>query len=497
MTQLEPVQLKKERKLAILWSVTFLIVFPLLITLGLLMRLNQGEIIKLPINDFYALMTLHGLGMVGVLFSIAFAGLWYLISTRYARLNFSVGYFTYFVVLIGVLGLAYGTLIGGFAPGWYLLYPLPFKGATWVASSTRISIISLIIMGIGWLVGVLHLLYALVKEYGGFTNLLGWQYLGKKKVERELPPIVMITTVSLVPGVVAFLAGAVFLIMYLLQSFEPALSFNVLLMKNITMFFGHTLANIIIYCALGWVYALLPEFTGREWKTNKVLVYSWDATFLFILFAFFHHMYMDFAQPIGMQYAGQIISYLSAVPATVVTMFGVITQLYHSKVKWGIVPITFLIGTAGWAIGGGAAVVDSTISMNNVLHNTLWVPAHFHTYLLMGAVLFILGFLFYLFTENGNQDGGKLAKLGFWLFIVGGHGFLATFYFGGSHSIPRRYSDYSGIAIKSSHVLGADLAQIAVWLIALLLIGLFIMYYSLFASLFRNKLKNAPVNVNE
>ena len=497
MIPLEPVELKKEKRVAITWSVTFLIVFPLLITLGLLMRLNQGEIIKLPINDFYAFMTLHGLGMIGVLFSIAFAGLWYLISTRFARLNITVGYFTYYVVLIGVIGLAFGTLIGGFAPGWYMLYPLPFKGATWTLWATRLSIISLIVTGIGWVIGILHLLYGLVKEYGEFTNLLGWQYLGKKKDKKELPPIVLIATVSLIPGVIALLAAAVFLIMYLLQSFEPALSFNVLLMKNITMFFGHTLANIIIYCALGWVYALLPEFTGREWKTNKVLVYSWNATFLFILFAFFHHMYMDFVQPIGMQYAGQIISYLSAVPATVVTMFGVITQLYHSKVKWGIIPLTFLIGVAGWAIGGGSALVDSTIAMNSVLHNTLWVPAHFHTYLLMGAILFIFGFLFYLFSENGDQEGGNFAKTGFWLFVLGGHAFLATFYFGGLSSIPRRYADYSGIEIKSVHEMGEHLAQISVWLIALLLIGLFIMYYSLFAKLFRRKIQSVPVKANE
>lgn len=497
MIQLEPVQFKQQRKLAIIWSVTFLIVFPLLITLGLLMRLNQGAMIKLPFNDFYALMTLHGLGMIGVLFSMGFAGLWYLISTRYVRLNPKIGYFTYFIILISIVGLSIGTLIGGFAPGWYMLYPLPFKGAVWDIWATRLSIISLIIMGVGWLVGILHLLFALVKEYGGFTNLLGWQYLGKKKVERELPPIILIATVSLVPGVLALLAAAVFLIMYLMQSFEPALSFDVLLVKNITMFFGHTLANIIIYCALGWVYALLPEFTGREWKTNKVLVYSWNATFIFILFAFFHHMYMDFVQPIGMQYAGQIISYLSAVPATVVTMFGVITQLYHSKVKWGIIPLTFLIGIAGWAIGGGAAIIDSTIAMNNVLHNTMWVPAHFHTYLLMGALLFIFGFLFYLFSEKQNKDGGNLAKIGFWLFIIGGHGFLATFYFGGLSSIPRRYSDYSGIEIKRVHIVGEYLAQISVWLIALLLIGLFIMYYSLFAKLLSRKLKGATVELNE
>lgn len=487
MEQLEPMEFKKERRLAIIWSVTFLILFPLLIILGLLMRLNQGEMIKLSPGTFYALMTLHGLGMASVLFSVAFAGLWYLISTRYARLNIGVGYFTYFAILIGVIGLAIGTLIGGFGPGWYLLYPLPFKGATWPIWSTRISVVSIMILGIAWLVGIIHLLYALAKEYKGFTNLLGWQYLRKKKVERELPPIAMISAVSLVPGLIAYLVGAVMLIMYLMQSFEPALSFNVLLLKNMTMFFGHTLANIIIYCALGWVYALLPEFTGRPWKTNKILVLSWNATLFCIVFAFFHHMYLDYAQPIALQYAGQVISYLSAVPATVVTMFGVIAQLYHSKIKWGIIPIMFLFGTAGWAIGGFSAVVDSTIAINRVFHNTMWVDAHFHTYLLMGTVLFIFGFLFYLFSPKDDQGGGKLAKTGFWLFVIGGYGFLVMFYLGGLNSIPRRYSDYAGIQLKNVHTTGELLAQIAVWFIILLLVGLTIMYISLFIKLFKKR----------
>jgi cytochrome c oxidase subunit 1 len=119
------------------------------------------------------------------------------------------------------------------------------------------------------------------------------------------------------------------------------LTFDPLLLKNLVFFFGHTLVNITLYCCLGWVYALLPEYTGREWKVNKVLVYSWNATLFFIMFAYFHHLYMDFVQPLPFQVAGQLASYFSAIPATVVTMFGVIAQLYHSKVKWGIVPVAF------------------------------------------------------------------------------------------------------------------------------------------------------------
>lgn len=494
MIQLEPIEIKRQKKLVTIWSITFLIVFPVLITLGLLMRLRQGEDIKIGMDTFYAMMTMHGLGMAGTLFSFAFAGLWYLISTRHARLNIKVGYFVFFLNLIGGAGLFFATLVGRFGAGWYLLYPLPFKGANWASWTTLMMIISLIILGVAWLIGILHLVYSMAKEFGGFTNLLGWQYLRKKEAQKELPPIVLITTVSLVPGVIAFLSAAVWMIMYLMKYFEPTLDFDPLLLKNIGFFFGHSLVNITLYCCVGWVYALLPEFTGRKWKTDKVLVYAWNATFFFILFAYFHHLYMDFAQPVAFQYAGQIASYLSAVPSTAITMFGIIVQLYHSKTKWGIIPLAFLIGIAGWAIGGFSAVVDSTIVMNSVLHNTLWVPAHFHTYMLAGVVLFIFGFLFYLTHSKEEQEKDRAAKFGFWLFVISAHSFIAMFYLGGLKSIPRRYSDYLGVGINSTHATGALLAQISVAFISLLIVGLLIMYASLIIRFFKKK-KNEVVVV--
>ena len=267
--------------------------------------------------------------------------------------------------------------------------------------------------------------------------------------------------------------------------FTPVLSFDPLLLKNMTFFFIHTLVNITLYLSVGWVHALLPEFTGRAWKTSKVQVCAWNATFFLILFAYFHHLYMDFVQPLPMQYAGQIASYLSAIPATAIVMFGVVVQLYHSKIKWGVIPLMFLLGMAGWAIGGFAALVDSTIAVNKILHNTLWVPAHFHTYTLMGIVLFILGFLFYLFPAKNNQREDKVANAGFWIFVTGSYGFLLMFYLGGLSSIPRSYARYTGMGIESMHERAVDLSQVSVAFIILLFMGLFIMYFSLLAKLQR------------
>jgi len=181
MLELSPADKKKERKLIVVWSVTFLIILPFLIILGYMMRLNQAERIHLGMDTFYTLMTLHGLGMASILFSIAFAALWYLISTRYARLKLGIGYFVYFLIVAGFICLTLATLVGKFGPGWYLLYPMPFKGTFWSSGATGLACASVIAMGVAWLIGIIHVVSALAKEYGGFTNLLGWQYFRKPR----------------------------------------------------------------------------------------------------------------------------------------------------------------------------------------------------------------------------------------------------------------------------------------------------------------------------
>lgn len=97
----------------------------------------------------------------------------------------------------------------------------------------------------------------------------------------------------------------------------------------------------------------------------------------------------------------------------------------------------------GWVIGGIGAVIDATISNNFVLHNTLWVPAHFHTYNALGNVLFSLAF-FYWFSKHytNSKTNDRFSTLKLLFIVVGGIGFLLAFYVGGADSIPRRYSDY-------------------------------------------------------
>lgn len=482
----EPDTLKKERRLAITWGISFLILFPCLILLGLLMRLGQGEMMKLLLANFYAFMTLHGLGMAGLLFSISFAAIWYLISTRYTRLNLRLGYFIFFTIILGFAGLTIGTLMGKFGAGWYMLYPLPFKDPTWFTWSIKTSIISLIVLGIAWLTGILYLLYALIKKQNGFINL--WRAPLNEKGERnDIPPIVFITSISFIAAIPGFIVGIIIMCIYLIQSFEHVLSFNAVLLNNMTFFFGHTLSTVTLYCSMGWLYTLLPEFTARSWETNKALRYSWYVSLFLLLFSYGQHLFMNFVYPLSAHHAGLWAAYLSTVPVTVITIYGVYTQLYHSKIKWGIIPLLFLLGTAGLAIGGFVAILNSYEAFNKILHNTLWVPAHFHTYTLMGIVLFVLGFLFYLFSSKNQQHTDKLAKTGFWIFLAGGYGFILMFYLGGFNSIPRSYARYTGTGFKTLHDTAVTLSKVSVGFIVLILVGLVFMYFSLFSRLLKKK----------
>lgn len=448
------------------WILLTFVLFPILILLGVYMRSVQGGALAELGPWFYPMMTLHGLGMVG---------LWYVASMacaadvlrKYVAPSAAVGRFALAGTALGVLLLLVCVFLGRFAAGWYFLYPLPFKGE-WPAWSTVVFLGSLTVLGATWLVWSLDLLRAIAARYS-LGQALGWHYLAGR-TEPVLPPALLIITVSLIAAVAALVAGVIVLALFYVQLLLAAPS-DALLVKNLIFFFGHTLVNLAMYLGVALVYEALPEYAGRPWKTNKVVVVSWNIVLLIVLVAYFHHLYMDFVQPGVLQYIGQVASYASAIPAAVVTIFGALLLVYRANMRWNLASILFFLGLLGWAVGGLGALIDSTISANVRLHNTLWVPAHFHTYMLAGLVFFVVGY----FHHAGRQaspapENAAYHKLLAALMVAGAYGFLLMFYLSGAYSVPRRFAAYPPELAQ-----GAAYSRVAVWFAALFLLG-FVLY---------------------
>ena len=430
------------KKTTAVWIILVLVLFVLAVIFGIAMRFSQGNDLSLSPVTFYTLMTTHGVTMVGIWFVAGLAGVHYLLA-RYVKVSARTSIFAMLLTVIGVVLLWVSTFVGSFHAAWTFLYPLPLHIVGWEQWATPVFLLSLGIMGIGWLVWTVDLLAQILKKYS-LTRAFGWQHL-KKNPDFETPPFIMITTVTLI-GIITCLFSAVLLLVLYFAEYFSAGSFtnDPLLMKNLTYFFGHTIINEALYLGLAALYELFPEVSGRpKFKNTWYVTLAWNCTMVFILTAFFHHLYMDFVQPVGFQFVGQIASYFSSLPAATVTAFSIIVVVFKNRIQWSIINLLFFIGVMGWLIGGVGAVIDATISNNFILHNTLWVPAHFHTYNALGNVLFSLAFFSWAANEfSNNHERNKYDMIKIILLLVGGVGFVLMFYLGGADSVPRRFSMY-------------------------------------------------------
>lgn len=446
------------------WMLVTIVLFPILAVLGLCMRVVQAGGLAPLESWFYPMMTLHGVGMVGVWFVGAMACASDVLR-KYVQPSRGVATFALVGTLVGVVLLLVSVFPGRFAAGWYFLYPLPFRG-DWPAWSATTFLLALTVLGATWLIWSLDLLWAIAARYS-LTQALGWHYL-RGQTEPVLPPAVLISTISIIASVTALLSGVIVLSLFYFELLTGRPN-DALLMKNLTFLFGHTLVNLAMYLALAVVYDVLPGYVGRPWKTNKIVVISWNSVLLIVLLAYFHHLYMDFVQPGVVQSIGQIASYASALPAAVVTLFGALLLVYRAPVRWNLTSLLFFLGLMGWAIGGVGAVIDSTISANVRLHNTLWVPAHFHTYMLAGLGI-IGGYLYH----RGQQATAIVERTRYetvlvGVLVAGACGFLAMFYLSGAYSVPRRFAAYPAELIHGTRHAGWASAFGAVLLLGIML----------------------------
>lgn len=451
------------RKNTLTWiGITFLL-FPILVTAGLFLRTVQANAAASTQEWFYPMMTLHGVGMVGLWWVASLASASRVLS-RYTEPSERVSRFAIFGTLLGVVLLLACVLLGKFAAGWYFLYPLPFKG-NWPTWSTVTFLLSITVLGGTWLIWTLNLVWAISRKYT-IGQALGWHYI-RGKSEPEIPPAIIILTASLIVGVACQLSGVVVLVLYFAEMLAGVTN-DALLMKNLTFLFGHLLVNLSMYLAVAVVYDVFPLYTGRPWKATKVVAIAWNAVLGIMLLAYLHHLYMDFVQPASFQYIGQAASYMSSIPSAVVTMFGAIALVYRAPVKWNLGFSLLFLGLMGWAIGGCGAVIDATIAVNARFHNTLWVPAHFHTYMIEGLVLMVLGYFYHYCQEKARMpENLALQKSAIALLLAGGYGFVLMFYLSGARSIPRRFAVYPSELSE-----GALYSGIALLFIALFLAGL-------------------------
>jgi cytochrome c oxidase subunit I len=422
------------------YLVTAAAVLLLMMSFGLMMRLEQAQLVNMGALMFYQLMTLHGAGMVGIAGLAGAAIMWHFLR-QYVDLSKGIFVANLALFLVGVSMILASVLLGHFHGAWTFLYPMPSKSmGMWSQGAAAMFMGGLLVIGVGFLLLHLDVARAIIARYGNFARALGWPQLFGVDDGKAPPPTVVASTMVTIVNVTGLVVGASILTMMLVNLYVPGFAIDALLAKGMIYFFGHIFINATIYMAVIAVYEILPRYTQRPWKSNKVFLASWTASTVMVIFIFPHHLLMDFAFPTWMLIMGHVIGYMNTFPILVVTGYGALMIVYRSGIRWDMASRLLFVSLLGWAAGAMPAFIDGTITVNLVMHNTLWVPGHFHIYLLLGMVAMVFGFMYYLGKPNQKAADSVLDRAAFWGFVVGALGFTLAFLYSGKESVARRYA---------------------------------------------------------
>ncbi|HLQ98351.1 MAG TPA: cbb3-type cytochrome c oxidase subunit I [Candidatus Dormibacteraeota bacterium] len=410
---------------------------------GVLMLLSQGGIIHLSPAMFYQSLTIHGTGMIGTAALATAAIMWYFLS-HYVKLSMKILKLSLALFLVGVVMVIIGVFSFEYASAWTFLYPLPaISGNAWGVTGALLYLIGMLILGIGFLLLYIDTGRAIIKKYGSLAKGLGWDVISGKKAEEDAPPTTVVaSTMVTIVNTAALTSGAIVLIMNMINVINPSFTFDPLLAKNLTYAFGHIFANATIYMAVTAVYEILSRKTKRPWKANKPFLIAWTMSTIFTMIVYPHHLLQDTVMPNWMLIMGQVLSYANGLPVLVITAYGALMIVYKSGIKWDMGSSLIFLSMFGWTIGVVPAIVDSAIVVNHVMHNTQWVPGHFHMYMGLGVIAMIFGFMYFLAQNDSQLKTNVFDKVAFIVYTISLLSLSGAFLISGAMSTPRRFATH-------------------------------------------------------
>jgi cytochrome o ubiquinol oxidase subunit I len=216
---------------------------------------------------------------------------------------------------------------------------------------------------------------------------------------------------------------------------------NMMMFMNLIWAWGHPEVYILILPAFGVFSEVISTFSGKALFGYRSMVLATMAICLLSFTVWLHHFFtMGAGADVNAIFG--ITSAIIAVPTGVkifnwlFTMYGG-RLVYSQSLLWSIgFMVTFVIG-------GMTGVLLAVPPADFVLHNSLFLVAHFHN-VIIGGVLFgaFAGYTFWFPKAFGFRLHEGLGKAAFWCWIIGFYVAFMPLYVLGLMGMTRRMQHY-------------------------------------------------------
>ena len=250
---------------------------------------------------------------------------------------------------------------------------------------------------------------------------------------------------------------------------------NPMMFVNLIWAWGHPEVYILILPAFGIFSEVISTFSGKPLFGYRSMV---AATMVICILSFMVWLHHFFTMGAGGDVNGifGIMSMVIAVP-TGVKIFNWLFTMYGGRVRFTSAMLWSVGFMVTFVIGGMTGVLLAVPPADFVLHNSLFLVAHFHN-VIIGGVLFgaLAGSTYWFPKAFGFKLDERLGKAAFWCWLSGFYLAFMPLYVLGLMGMTRRMQHY-------------DQAQWRPWLLAaaagvvLILCGIVLQVVQLFVSI--------------
>ena len=217
-----------------------------------------------------------------------------------------------------------------------------------------------------------------------------------------------------------------------------------LLWLHLFWFFGHPEVYIAILPGLGVTSMLLANFSYRRVFAYRIMIVTTLLIGFLGILLWGHHMFVAGLNPFASS-AFSISTMAIALPASAKVLSWLAT-IWRSRPSYKT-PMLFSLGFVSLFIAGGlTGPILAQPILDEYLHNTFFVVAHFHLIMAMAAIFGLYAATYYWFPlMTGRLMSEPLGRWHFWLTIIGAYATFVPMHLTGLAGEPRHYAQLTGI----------------------------------------------------
>ncbi|MCP1635308.1 cytochrome o ubiquinol oxidase subunit 1 [Kerstersia gyiorum] len=347
--------------------------------------------------------------------------------------------FSFWLFVVGVVLVMLSLGIGEFAMTGWVAYP-PLSGIE-LSPGVGVDyyIWALQASGLGTLLTGVNLFVTIIKMRAPGMTLMKmpvftWTVL--------VTCVIIIASFPILTGTLAMLT----LDRYLdTHYFTNDLGGNAMMYANLVWAWGHPEVYILVLPAFGVFSEVTATFARKKLFGYKSMVGATVAIGILSFIVWLHHFFTMGSGANVNAFFG-IMTMIIAVP-TGVKIFTWLFTIYRGRLEF-TTPILWTIGfLVTFAIGGMTGVLLAIPGADFLLHNSLFLIAHFHNTIIGGALFgYFAGYAYWFPKVFGFKLNERLGRYSFWCWIIGFYLAFMPLYMLGFMGMTRRLNHYDNPA---------------------------------------------------